>query len=82
MDISNIGERILNRFRKPQKERALVFVDYEHWFFGYKNLFGLKPNIKEWYDSICTRFQVEEAFFFPILRPYLYLKMNLGTFVQ
>ena len=64
MDISNIGERILNRFRKPQKERALVFVDYEHWFFGYKNLFGLKPNIKEWYDSICTRFQVEEAFFF------------------
>lgn len=25
MDISNIGERILNRFRKPQKERALAF---------------------------------------------------------
>lgn len=43
MDISNIGERILNRFRKPQKERALVFVDYEDWFFGYKICLGSSP---------------------------------------
>ena len=64
MDIPNIWMRILNRFRNHKKEKALVFVDYEHWFFSYKNLFGIKPNIKEWYDSICSRFQIEEAFFF------------------
>ena len=64
MGIFDIWMCILKRFRKPKKERALVFVDYEHWFFSYKNLFGIKPDIKEWYDNICTRFQIEEAFFF------------------
>ena len=27
------------------KSTAAVFVDYEHWYYGYKNIFAMRPNV-------------------------------------
>ena len=29
------------------KSTAAVFVDYEHWYYGYKNIFAMRPNVEE-----------------------------------
>lgn len=31
---------------------AAVFVDYEHWYYGYRNSFQMKPNIEEWVKEL------------------------------
>ncbi len=44
--------------------RAVAFVDYEHWYISLKNNFGMKPNIKGWFDDLRTRVTLTEAVFF------------------
>ncbi len=46
------------------KQTAAVFVDYEHWYYGYNNFFKLKPNILEWYEEISEEFEVKVLKFF------------------
>lgn len=41
-----------------KKLSAAAFVDYEHWYYGYNNLFKLKPNVMEWYNEINEEFDV------------------------
>ena len=41
-----------NLFKKSDKPSAAVFVDYEHWYYGYNNIFSMKPNVQEWYDEL------------------------------
>ncbi len=57
---------------KAQKEdetasglpRAVAFVDYEHWYISLKNNFGMKPNIKGWFEDLKSRVTLTEAIFF------------------
>lgn len=44
--------------------RAVAFVDYEHWYISLKNNFGMKPNIKGWFDDLKSRVTLTEAIFF------------------
>ncbi|MBE6648168.1 MAG: NYN domain-containing protein [Ruminococcaceae bacterium] len=44
--------------------RAVAFVDYEHWYISLKNNFGMKPNIKGWFEDLKSRVTLTEAVFF------------------
>ena len=38
-------------FKKNDKQTAVAFVDYEHWFYSYTNKFNMSPNVDEWYND-------------------------------
>ncbi len=44
--------------------KAVAFVDYEHWFISLKNNYGLKPNIKSWFEDLNSKFNLTEVNFF------------------
>ncbi len=44
--------------------KAVAFVDYEHWYISLKNNFGMKPNIKGWFEDLKTKVSIKEAIFF------------------
>lgn len=46
------------------KRRACVFVDYEHWYYGYNNNFHMKPNIEEWIQELQQEFTVTNLYIF------------------
>ena len=41
------GEEVFWFKKKGGKPKAAIFVDYEHWYYGYRNNFQMKPNIEE-----------------------------------
>ncbi|MBQ3196017.1 MAG: NYN domain-containing protein [Clostridia bacterium] len=43
---------------------AAVFVDYEHWYISLNNNYGIRPNIKAWFEDLQTRVNVKEVMFF------------------
>ena len=51
-------------FNKSQKQTAAVFVDYEHWYYGYNNIFSMKPNVEEWYKELTEEYRVKKLMFF------------------
>lgn len=46
------------------KQKAAVFVDYEHWFYAYNNIYNLRPNVREWYNEICEEYNIKTIKFF------------------
>lgn len=59
------GERrkiVFNLF--SSKNSAAVFVDYEHWYYGYNNIFSMKPNVEEWYSELKEEYSVKDIIFF------------------
>lgn len=51
-------------FKKDTKPSAAVFVDYEHWYYGYNNIFSMKPNVEEWYEELKEEYTVKNLMFF------------------
>ena len=51
-------------FGKSDKHTAAVFVDYEHWYYGYSNIFSMKPNIEEWYEELKEEYNIKKLMFF------------------
>ncbi len=43
---------------------AAVFVDYEHWYISLNNNYGIRPNIKAWFEDLQKRVNVKEIVFF------------------
>lgn len=37
--------RTLFQKHKDTPKQATAFVDYEHWYYSYQNLYGIKPQI-------------------------------------
>lgn len=44
--------------------KAVAFVDYEHWYISLKTNYGLKPNIKAWFEDLNSKFNLTEVNFF------------------
>lgn len=40
------------------KPKAAVFVDYEHWYYGYHNKVQMKPNVEEWIDELKQEYEI------------------------
>ncbi|MBQ8742694.1 MAG: NYN domain-containing protein [Clostridia bacterium] len=54
------------------KSKAIAFIDYEHWFFSLNNLYGMKPDIRAWYNEISEKYDIKEIYFFgDFSKPYL-----------
>lgn len=49
-------------FRK--QNRAVVFVDYEYWFYSYLNMVGIKPNPGIYINELHTEFDVADTLVF------------------
>ena len=49
---------------KGKKRKAMVFVDYEHWYYGYRNQFHMKPNIDEWVEELKAEYDVVKLYVF------------------
>lgn len=47
-----------------KKHTAAVFVDFEHWYYGYNNLFSMKPNVEEWYEELKEEYNIKKLVFF------------------
>lgn len=44
--------------------KAVAFVDYEHWYVSLSRNYGIRPNIKGWFEDLSKRVNLTEAFFF------------------
>ncbi len=56
---------LLNLFKtRNNKKKALVFVDYEYWFYSYKNKYGIRPNVTAWRQELEKRFQIVDIMIF------------------
>lgn len=44
----------------PLKAKAIAFVDYEHWYYSYKNLFGMRPDVASWQKEISEEYEFDE----------------------
>lgn len=51
-------------FRKNKKPKAVIFVDYEHWYYGYLNRFQMKPNVEEWVEELENEYEIRKLSIF------------------
>ncbi len=42
----------------------MAFVDYEHWYISLKTNYGIRPNIKAWFEDLNSQFNLLEVNFF------------------
>ncbi len=54
----------INDKTAKNKSKAMVFVDYEHWYISLHRMFEIKPNLKDWKTELDKRFDVKEIMFF------------------
>ena len=45
-------------------EKAVVFVDFEHWLIACKNLYDVAPNIELWYEALKREYKKLDIYFF------------------
>lgn len=60
--------------KREKKPKAAVFVDYEHWYYGYRNNFQMKPNIEEWLEELEDEYEIGRLYIFGDFSKY-----NIGT---
>lgn len=48
----------------PAKSKAIVFVDYEHWYYSYKKLFFMEPDPVAWKKKLDEDYNIEDIFVF------------------
>lgn len=46
------------------KPKAVVFVDFEHWYISMTKMYERKPDIKGWYTEMSGKYNVAEVCFF------------------
>jgi uncharacterized LabA/DUF88 family protein len=50
--------------RKNKLPRAVIAVDFEHWYISLERQYAIKPDIKAWHEELCREYEVEEVAFF------------------
>lgn len=45
-------------------KQAMAFVDYEHWYYSYQNLYGIKPQLIAWRKELENRFYLTDILVF------------------
>lgn len=62
------GETVISIFGKKfgskKKKEAAVFVDYEHWHVSLYKKYYMKPQIKQWRDTIAQNSTIADIHFF------------------
>lgn len=47
-----------------RKPKAMVFVDYEYWFYSYKNNYKLTPNLNAWREELEQKYSIKDIMIF------------------
>lgn len=47
-----------------QKKKAMVYVDFEHWYISLEKIHSRKPDIKAFYDDLSDRYDIIDMAFF------------------
>ena len=63
MKIADYFSRWFGAFRN-EKEKAIAFVDYEHWYYSYRKMFHIQTDVLSWRKELDERFQVEDVMVF------------------
>lgn len=50
--------------QEKRKPKAVVFVDYEHWFNSDCNIWGFQPNVSVWIKELKEKYRIEYIEFF------------------
>lgn len=63
--------RIIKFFKKPlpadtasKSTKAMVFVDFEHWYYSYRDNFNMKPEPEKVFQTIKSQYDIEEIMVF------------------
>ncbi len=65
MSIRRFKELFRSLFhRGSRKPTAMAFVDYEYWFYTYKNLLNLEPNTMSWRQELDDNYNVLDILVF------------------
>ena len=55
------GYSLLNLFKPGgSKRRAMVFVDYESWFYSYKTLYNMRPDPRDFRSKLEAEYNIED----------------------
>lgn len=49
---------------RNNKKKALVFVDYEYWFYSYINRYGIRPDVSAWRKELESRYTIVDIMIF------------------
>lgn len=55
---------VKKRTEEQNNPKALVFVDYEYWFYSYQTLYGIKPDPALWRKELGTKYEVDDIMVF------------------
>lgn len=47
-----------------EKPKALIFVDYEYWYYSYLNQYHTTPDVTGWFADMLDRYEVVDTMFF------------------
>lgn len=50
--------------KTAKAKKAMLFVDFEHWYYAYKENFDMKPDLENVFSSIRNKYDVEETLVF------------------
>ena len=45
-------------------KKAIVFVDYEHWYYSCRNLFHIAPDPISWRKNLDEKYNIERMYIF------------------
>ena len=57
------GSNLLRRLF-VKNSGAMVFIDYEYWFYTYKNSIGIQPDLQSFRDAVAEEFNVSDIMVF------------------
>ena len=59
MKISDYFSRWFGASRdENEKEKAIAFVDYEHWYYSYRKMLHIQTDVLSWRKELDERFQI------------------------
>ena len=50
--------------KSKSTKKAIVFVDYEYWFYSYKTLYGMRPNPKDLRTMLEKKYDIADIMVF------------------
>ncbi len=50
--------------RKRKGDSVAVFIDFEHWCYSMENQFGMRPDVKDFFDELTSKYTIKRVYFF------------------
>lgn len=54
----------LIHLKETKKTKAIAFVDYEHWYYSYQNMYHIKPDIIGWRKELEKKHNLDDVMVF------------------